>query len=218
MDTTQWIASATGLGLGATFFMDLVALLRRRLFNVPSLDYRFVGRWLGHMPSGRFRHASISRAQPVRHERLTGWLFHYLTGVAFAAVLLAGAGERRRALALSANAGAGTAGGRTQCCSTVADHAAGAGDGGCRLKHAASTTGATQEPGHAPLVRHWIVCNGLAMGSVTGDSPQLIQPRGVTLAHQIPAHAPVRMGRYACRTQCSPAPAVVDLVQHGHHP
>jgi len=94
MDTTQWIASATGLGLGATLFMDLVALLRRRLFNVPSLDYRFVGRWLGHMPSGRFRHDSISRAQPVRHERLTGWLFHYLTGVAFAAVLLAGAGER----------------------------------------------------------------------------------------------------------------------------
>lgn len=93
MDTPQWIASATGLGLGATFFMDIVALLRQRLFNVPSLDYRLVGRWLGHMLSGRFRHDSISRAQPLRHERLTGWLFHYLTGVVFAALLLAVAGE-----------------------------------------------------------------------------------------------------------------------------
>lgn len=209
MDTTQWIASATGLGLGATFFMDLVALLRRRLFNVPSLDYRFVGRWLGHMPSGRFRHDSISRAQPVRHERLTGWLFHYLTGVAFAAVLLAGAGERwlyQPTLVPALLVGVLSVAAPW----LIMQPALG--------KHAAPTTGATQEPGHAPLVRHWIVCNGLAMGSVTGDSPQLIQPRGVTLAHQIPAHAPVRMGRYACRTQCSPAPAVVDLVQHGHHP
>ena len=94
MTMVEIIINAAALGIGATLFMDLVAAIKTRAFKIPSLDYRLVGRWLGHMPSGRFRHDSISRAQPVRHERLTGWLFHYLTGVAFAAVLLAGAGER----------------------------------------------------------------------------------------------------------------------------
>jgi hypothetical protein len=38
---------------------------------------------------GRFRHDPIAASPQVRGERLIGWTAHYLTGIAFAAVLLA---------------------------------------------------------------------------------------------------------------------------------
>lgn len=74
-------------GLGATAAMDLWALARRRLFGLPLPDYALVGRWLGHMRHGRFRHQAIARAAPVPHEAAIGWTAHILTGVSFAALL-----------------------------------------------------------------------------------------------------------------------------------
>jgi hypothetical protein len=41
------------------------------------------------MPRGRFRHAPIGGSPPLRGERAIGWIAHYLTGIAFAAILLA---------------------------------------------------------------------------------------------------------------------------------
>lgn len=76
------------VGAGATATMDLWALVRRRLFDTPLPDYGLVGRWLGHMKDGRFRHAAIAAARPLRGERVLGWAAHYLTGIAFAALLL----------------------------------------------------------------------------------------------------------------------------------
>lgn len=76
------------VGAGATATMDLWALARRRLFGTPLPDYGLVGRWLGHMKDGRFRHAAIAAARPVRGERVLGWVAHYVTGIAFAALLL----------------------------------------------------------------------------------------------------------------------------------
>ncbi|MBM1189293.1 DUF2938 domain-containing protein [Pseudomonas weihenstephanensis] len=93
MSSAEMIARMVGIGLGATLFMDLVAWLRKRLFNVQSLDYALVGRWLGHMVSGTFSHPSINSARPTRHERLIGWGFHYLTGVVFAGLLVAAVGK-----------------------------------------------------------------------------------------------------------------------------
>ena len=76
------------VGVGATAVMDLSASARKRLLGIAAPNYGLVGRWLGHMPRGRFRHASIAAAQPVRGERAIGWAAHYLTGVAFAGILL----------------------------------------------------------------------------------------------------------------------------------
>lgn len=81
------------LGIGATLLMDLWALLRRRWFAIAALDYGWVGRWLGHMRHGQFRHAAIAKAPPLRGERLLGWGFHYLTGLLFAAAFLAWGGQ-----------------------------------------------------------------------------------------------------------------------------
>ena len=75
------------IGLGATMVMDLWAIARKRVFGIAAPNYGLVGRWAGSLPRGRFRHASIAAAPPVRGERLIGWTFHYLTGIAFAAIL-----------------------------------------------------------------------------------------------------------------------------------
>lgn len=83
------LAGTLAIGLGATAFVDLWALARRRLFGLPLPNYGQVGRWFAHMRQGRFRHVAIAAAQPVRGERALGWVVHYLTGIAFASVLTA---------------------------------------------------------------------------------------------------------------------------------
>ncbi|KVT82848.1 hypothetical protein WK59_15775 [Burkholderia ubonensis] len=93
-DTADTLLHLLLIGAGGTLVMDLWALFRRRAFGVPSLDYALVGRWLGHMASGRFRHASIVAAAPVRHERPLGWLAHYAIGIAFAGLPVALAGTQ----------------------------------------------------------------------------------------------------------------------------
>lgn len=77
------------IGVGATLVMDLWALLLKRLFNAPSLDYAMVGRWIGHLPRGRLTHPGIARSAPIAGERAIGWIVHYAIGVLFALLLLA---------------------------------------------------------------------------------------------------------------------------------
>ncbi len=80
------------IGIGATAVMDAWAVLVKRCFGIPSLDWAMVGRWLGHLPRGRFFHEHIAAASPVGGERIIGWVAHYVTGVVFAAALVAVSG------------------------------------------------------------------------------------------------------------------------------
>jgi hypothetical protein len=58
MDETPDIVLRTILiGIGGSAAMDLWALFLRRAFGVPSLDYDLLGRWIGHLPCGRFTRA-----------------------------------------------------------------------------------------------------------------------------------------------------------------
>lgn len=75
-------------GMGATMVMDGWGVARKPLLGVPPPDYSMVGRWIGHMAHGRFRHDRIATASPIAGERVLGWSIHYLTGVAFAAALI----------------------------------------------------------------------------------------------------------------------------------
>lgn len=77
-------ARAIAIGLGATLAMDLWNLFLKRAFGIPSLDYCLLGRWLGYMPTGTFRHAKISAAPPRPFECAVGWIGHYTIGVVFA--------------------------------------------------------------------------------------------------------------------------------------
>jgi hypothetical protein len=79
---------AVAVGIGATAIMDLWAATQKRLFAVPSLDYRLVGRWIGHFPRGRFRHDGIGKVAPIAGEAAIGWAAHYIVGIVFAGLLI----------------------------------------------------------------------------------------------------------------------------------
>ncbi len=89
----EHIARSILIGAGATLLMDAWAALLRR-FGIPSLNFAMLGRWVGHLPRGRFVHESIARAAPIAGERALGWATHYAIGVSFAALLLAVFGLR----------------------------------------------------------------------------------------------------------------------------
>lgn len=85
----DYLTGSILIGSGATAVMDAWILVRKILFGTPPANYALVGRWLGHMAQGRFRHEAIARAAPLPREQLLGWSAHYLTGITFAAALLA---------------------------------------------------------------------------------------------------------------------------------
>lgn len=76
------------IGCGATLVMDLWGMIRKILLGIPPPNYGMVGRWIGHMTHGQFRHDSIAASSPVRGEQIIGWVVHYLTGTVFAALLI----------------------------------------------------------------------------------------------------------------------------------
>jgi hypothetical protein len=82
------IADAILIGVGATAFLDLVSVARARFAGTPVPDYALVGRWLAYLTRGRFFHDAIAKSSPVKGEHPIGWIAHYLTGIAFASVLL----------------------------------------------------------------------------------------------------------------------------------
>ncbi len=86
--TTEFVIRSVLIGAGATMVMDLWAAVLRR-FGVPSLNFAFLGRWLGHLPQGRWLHAKIAESAPIRGELFIGWCAHYSIGITFAALLLA---------------------------------------------------------------------------------------------------------------------------------
>ena len=86
-DTGEFALRAVLIGTGATMAMDLWALVLRQV-GVPSLNLAFLGRWIGHIPRGRWQHESIASVTPVRGELWIGWCAHYAIGIAFATLLL----------------------------------------------------------------------------------------------------------------------------------
>lgn len=84
----EFIVRTALIGAGGTLAMDLWAVVLKQFFGLSSLSYAMVGRWLGHMPRGRFAHESIVNATPIRGEPIVGWCAHYAIGVTFAALLL----------------------------------------------------------------------------------------------------------------------------------
>ncbi|MCZ7641562.1 MAG: DUF2938 domain-containing protein [Pseudorhodoplanes sp.] len=83
------IGPAILIGTGATAFLDLCAAIQHRLFGTVKPNYALVGRWLAHLPRGRFFHDAIAHSAPTRGERAIGWVAHYAIGIGFAAILLA---------------------------------------------------------------------------------------------------------------------------------
>jgi Protein of unknown function (DUF2938) len=82
------ILKTLAIGIGATLAIDLwVSFLK--LFKIKSLDYKYVGRWIGNFPKGKFFHKKIQDTTPIPHELILGWTAHYLIGITFAFILVA---------------------------------------------------------------------------------------------------------------------------------
>ena len=76
------------VGIGATIFIDLYAFILQRYFNIPSLNYQFVGRWLVGISKGQFVHHKIMQSPSVRFEKYIGWFSHYVIGIIFSTLFI----------------------------------------------------------------------------------------------------------------------------------
>lgn len=85
--------SASLVGIGGTVALDAWAALLQYMFRTPATNWAMVGRWLGHMPEGQFRHENMGAVEPVRGEAAIGWLFHYAIGIGYGLLLVAIAGS-----------------------------------------------------------------------------------------------------------------------------
>lgn len=87
MTSLQEISRVVLIGCGATLIMDIWLMLLKQL-GVQTLNFAFIGRWVGHLFRGRVTHASIGKAPQIPHEVPLGWLTHYAVGIAFAMLLV----------------------------------------------------------------------------------------------------------------------------------
>ncbi len=87
-ELSDYLLRSVCIGIGATAFMDVWGVLQKRLLGIPSLDYRLLGRWIGHFRHRKFAHGAIARSAPITHEAVLDWSAHYLIGIAFAGLLL----------------------------------------------------------------------------------------------------------------------------------
>lgn len=76
------------IGIGGTAILDLWSAFMQRVFKVSATNWAMVGRWVGHMPRGRFVHENIGRAAPVSGELAIGWIVHYVIGIAYGLLLV----------------------------------------------------------------------------------------------------------------------------------
>lgn len=83
------VLTAVLVGVGATLLLDLWSLFLQQAFKVPFPNLCLLGRWLRHMPEGKFAHASIASAPQKRYECAVGWIAHYAIGAVFALALVA---------------------------------------------------------------------------------------------------------------------------------
>ena len=88
-EAMEIIVAAVLVGIGGTAILDLFSFLMERFFGVPATNWRMVGRWLGHMPRGRFVQPDLKQAAPVSGEHAIGWIFHYLVGAGYGLLLVA---------------------------------------------------------------------------------------------------------------------------------
>ncbi len=87
------ILAAVVAGFAATLVMDAAMLVAGTTlgdaFDSQRLSPRVIGRWVGDLLRGRWRHNDISRERPRAGEAVLGVLTHYATGIVLTGVFLA---------------------------------------------------------------------------------------------------------------------------------
>jgi len=75
------------VGIGATATMDVYSIILN-YFGINTLNYKFLGRWIGYFFDGKFSHHTIFTSASIKHEHLIGWIAHYIIGIIFAFLLV----------------------------------------------------------------------------------------------------------------------------------
>ena len=80
------------VGILATVTMDVVAVIALRLRIAGRGPRRtgpdLIGRWIGYLLRGKFRHTDMLHTPPLRGELVLGLAAHYLIGIALTLVYL----------------------------------------------------------------------------------------------------------------------------------
>ena len=80
------------VGILATITMDVVAVIAVRLGIAGRGPRRtgpdLIGRWIGYLLRGKFRHANILKTPPLRGELVLGLAAHYAIGIVLTLVYL----------------------------------------------------------------------------------------------------------------------------------
>jgi len=87
------LVTIVAVGVFATLMTDLWQVLLKQMLGLPPANWAMVGRWVGGLARGTFRHRRIADSPAVRGERLIGWAFHYAIGIVYAALFLWGLGD-----------------------------------------------------------------------------------------------------------------------------
>ncbi|MCU4504131.1 DUF2938 domain-containing protein [Acinetobacter sp. WU_MDCI_Abxe161] len=87
MNTSTIFFQALFLGVGATIFMD-IWLLILKIFKIPTLNFSFLGRWIGWIFQGKLIHQTIAQSPQIKGEYLLGWIAHYSVGIIFALIFI----------------------------------------------------------------------------------------------------------------------------------
>lgn len=93
MTITTFYLAIMIIGVMATLLIDLYSILLKHYFNIPSLDYKVVGRWLLYMLKGQFMHASILQSPALKREKAVGWASHYIIGCLFSGIFMLMVGQ-----------------------------------------------------------------------------------------------------------------------------
>src|SRR5438309_266228 len=80
------------VGILATVTMDIVAVIALRLGIAGRGPRRtgpdLIGRWIGYLLQGKFRHTDVLQTPPLRGELLLGLAAHYSIGIVLTLVYL----------------------------------------------------------------------------------------------------------------------------------
>ncbi|EZQ10540.1 DUF2938 family protein [Acinetobacter sp. Ver3] len=74
------------LGLSATLIMDFLGWVRAMIFKIPSFNYAYLGRFFFLVKNKKYVYRNITEAPVHKFEYITGWVFHYITGIFFALI------------------------------------------------------------------------------------------------------------------------------------
>jgi len=84
----EFVFKALSIGIFSTVIIDIWASFSNKILKFPRTNWAMVGRWLGHIPSGKLSHSSIASVPEIKHENVLGWVFHYFIGITYAFIYI----------------------------------------------------------------------------------------------------------------------------------